>query len=500
MFGYLGNIFMTTGMLFGSLYICAKSIDISTSAKQKIFFFFFCLVLTILNLLTLQWLPSLLVDLISWIVLCVFVLKFFKLNLDTAISAYLMAYGLSYSLFFTARLSIGLIFAPFVSARYAPGDLINFYDPIYLLIYSLIALLQLLLAYLLFRIRRFKNGFPFLFEKYAVILALIVAGSILTMSSGMTFLQENYTGNYIMFFSLVIGIIAVGAGIFIWIRRGMKVFYKRKMKERGMALFQHELTEKEDEIQRLKAQNNILRVENHKIIQRIAALEHGITAMISDTQRSAMQSDIHRLSADYQEGLAKIQGRALLPSTKISMLDHMFHYFSAQCERSNIHFILNINGSIPFMLEHLVAQSALETMIGDHLQDAIVAVNASDRPFRSISVTLGLQDDCYLFSVFDSGVPFEIDTLIRLGKEYTTTHADSGGEGIGFMTTFETIRNCGASLMISEKVPSATDYSKSVTIRFDGKNEYIIETHRPDCFPQEGDKHFIVVSAHNSSS
>jgi hypothetical protein len=71
--------------------------------------------------------------------------------------------------------------------------------------------------------------------------------------------------------------------------------------------------------------------------------------------------------------------------------------------------------------------------------------------------------------------------LIRLGSAFVTTRADKGGSGIGFMTTFDTMRECGASLEINEK--ESSDYSKSVSVRFDGKSRYVIKTYRTCAFP-----------------
>lgn len=175
------------------------------------------------------------------------------------------------------------------------------------------------------------------------------------------------------------------------------------------------------------------------------------------------------------------------------MLDDLLRYFSEQCAEKNIDFNLKISGSIPFMTEHVIPQNKLETMIGDHLQDELIAVNTSAHPFRSILAVLGLVEDFYEFAIFDSGIPFEADTLIQLGTKRVTTHADTGGSGIGFMTTFDTMRKYGASLIIDEKKTNNADYSKSVTIRFDGKHQYIIQTYRPDVFPNQDDR-FIVMA------
>ena len=104
---------------------------------------------------------------------------------------------------------------------------------------------------------------------------------------------------------------------------------------------------------------------------------------------------------------------------------------------------------------------------------------------------LGLLEEYYGFSVFDSGVPFEPDTLSRLGTGFVTTRAHTGGSGIGFATTFDTMKEFRASLVISEYVPDGASFTKSVTIRFDGKHEYVIETFRPEAFPE--DNRYLIV-------
>lgn len=74
-----------------------------------------------------------------------------------------------------------------------------------------------------------------------------------------------------------------------------------------------------------------------------------------------------------------------------------------------------------------------------------------------------------------------IKNLILNMLIYVMFFKNSGGTGIGFMTTFETMKETKASLIIDEmREMSNTDYTKSVTIRFDGKNEYRIKSYRND--------------------
>ena len=497
------DVVSTMLTLLASLYIYAKAtnITLSASVSHKIYSILWCFLWALFCAYGLPGIPLLLIRALICAVFIVFIRILTKTKFETVISAYLLSYGSSYALLYIAGLFLGLIFAPFMSAGHAEDALFDFNDPISLLIVALTAVVQFLFAHLLFRLKRFKNGFPFLFEKYAVVWALIAVGVVLTLVSLIATPREVYGDSY-AFMSFVAGVIIVGAGIVIWVRRGIKLFYRRRMKERGIELLERELAEKEDEIRHLTEQNDALRVESHKINSRLAALERSVAVLAEDAEGHAFSAEKNKrifvtlenimcLTQDYQKGIDRVKGKKLLPSAKINMIDDLFGYFSEQCAEHKIDFNLKINGSIPYMTENIVPQPLLETLIGDHLKDALIAVNAGTGSFRSILAALGLNGEHYELSVFDSGVPFSPDTLARLGTERVTTHADAGGSGIGFMTTFETMRRCGASLLINEKDSDGAGFEKSVTIRFDGKNQYIIETYRPDAFP-ESDRYTII--------
>ena len=91
---------------------------------------------------------------------------------------------------------------------------------------------------------------------------------------------------------------------------------------------------------------------------------------------------------------------------------------------------------------------------------------------------LGLIDGVYSVYIYDSGIEFEIETLINLGNKPSTTHADDGGTGMGFMNTFDTLRKSKASLIIEEYgKPSKDNFTKVIKIIFDNKNEYKLSSY-----------------------
>ena len=84
---------------------------------------------------------------------------------------------------------------------------------------------------------------------------------------------------------------------------------------------------------------------------------------------------------------------------------------------------------------------------------------------------------------------------MKLGKEQITTHKDSGGSGIGFVTTFETLREYNASLIIHE-FNKGNEFTKAVIASFDNKGEYRIISYRSDEIKKNNTKDIIIEEEH----
>ena len=152
-----------------------------------------------------------------------------------------------------------------------------------------------------------------------------------------------------------------------------------------------------------------------------------------------------------------------------------------ECGKNNIEFKLKIIGNIHPLINNIIPKNKLEILIGDHLRDAINSINLTGTKKREILTILGIKNNIYELCIYDTGIDFEIDTLMKLGIEPVTTYANRGGSGIGFITTFETLKQTKASLIITELLPQTENYyTKSVTIRFDGRNEYKIFSYRAE--------------------
>ena len=489
--GYWGNIIITLAFLLSCFFVFKKAINYAVRIKNIAITMLWCFLWVFLFAFELPWLPLIVVRSSYCAMSIIIIWQLTKIKLDTVISAFLLSYGISYFFRIVAVLLMGFVFLPGLGVGFDPSSFIDYNEPIYLLIATLIVALQFLLAFLLFRIRRFRRGFPFIFEKFMVIVALIVAGITLILVSRITTPRESYENTYIILL-LAAGILIVGAGIYIWIWRGIKLWQRKRISKHNDDILRKENDRLTRENQQLHEINEKVRVANHSLNHRLASAERNIVRVLDKWRQAAVHAelseelgvaiaDIRKLSGEYNADISRIKVNQALPLTNVREVDDLFALFAERFADSEIEFMLVVKSGISYLIESVIEQGKLETLIGDHLQDALIAVKASDSTFRSVRATIGKVEDFYEFTVHDSGIPFEVDTLDRLGTDRVTTYGDKGGSGVGFMKTFETMRECSASLIIGENKGGV--FSKSITIRFDGLNRYNINTYRPGEFP-----------------
>jgi len=472
MISYINWFIIMFGTMISSFFIFAKSTQYISSSKQRVTIYVWCVVWALLFAIGPPLIPVYLACLTSFVFLC-FLTK--KKN-ETIISAYLVSFGVSWILYFIAGIIVGFPIMFFIDEH--TYNTLNLNNPAYLLLYVAIAIVQFFLAFLLFRIRRFRKGFPFIFHRYTIVVALIFTGAVLFF---VTFLNAATRADepvHIRHFSYVIGVIVAGIGIYILIKKLITQYQNKRMQQNYDAHYEKLWLEEKAEKEKYQKQNKAQSAIIHNYADRISAIEN--KAM--ELGNIELLDDIRKLRSEYQSKLTMAKVLQRLPSTNVSAIDSLLQFFAKQFADDGIDFNVIVNGSIPYMVDNVVDQSKLETMIANHLKNAQISVNASDNPFRSIMAVIGIPEQCYLFTVFDSGIPFEVYTLEQFGMGRVTTHADTGGSGIGFETTFEIMREHRASLIISEQKPSREDYSKSVSIHFDGKGDYIIETYRTGDF------------------
>lgn len=352
-------------------------------------------------------------------------------------------------------------------------------------------------------LKRIKNGLSFLKDQveneYFALMFMEISANIIFTYCIFVNSNDEFSWNILAMF-FVLSIIMV-----IMIQRTLALYYKQKLLAKNIEDYKSEIALKDAQIKSLSDEKYKISKLNHEFYNRQKALIHKVEEITSMNTEIADELDLSKqindLTKEYTDKAQEIKTLDKLPTTGIVEIDDMFKYMQSECDSKKIQFNLKINGNIYHMINNKIPQSRLVTLIGDHLRDAIIAIDFSNNTFKSILAVLGENNGVYEFCVFNTGIEFKIDTLLNLGLKPATTHKDSGGTGIGFMTTFETMKETKASLIIDEmREMSNTDYTKSVTIRFDGKNEYRIKSYRSDEIKKKMKDNRIIIENKKGSS
>lgn len=268
--------------------------------------------------------------------------------------------------------------------------------------------------------------------------------------------------------------------MFKWIKHSITAYYKKRMKDRTIENQAEEIKEKDEIIKNLKQELSAVLQINHKYNHRLSAMEQAVNKLNANEEFSSEYADVidavKMLSKEYKSELKKATNIVTMPKTNIFSIDIILDYMKIECEKDKINFKVNINYPLNEIIEKFIDKSKLETLLADHIKDAIIAINCCSKNNKEIELNFNKIDNLYQIEILDTGIEFEIETLLKLGLKAVTTHKEIGGSGIGFITTFETIKEAKASLEIEEF--ENYKYTKAIRIIFDGKNEYRIHSYR----------------------
>ena len=339
------------------------------------------------------------------------------------------------------------------------------------------------ITYRIFKIKRLKSGFPFLKKLkenfYLSIFILILTAFIIFtyfILAGFTNISiQTLFFSFLLFTTLMI----------IIIQKTFVMYQKQKLQLQALKDYEQELSETKQKLETAIQEKEMIVKSNHEFYHRQEALNKKLDLLIH-TQADSMNTEfgkdysdiVDRLTTLSNEYNEKTSSAPNITKSNITEIDDMLTYMQSECLNNNIEFILKIDCDINHIITNFITKSQLETLLGDLIRNAIIAINHSSNTYRSIMVVFGIKDDAYELCILDSGIPFEAETLINLGINKASTHLDEGGSGIGFITTFETINSCGASFIVNEITNN--NYTKSLEIKFDDRHEYIIISNRKD--------------------
>ena len=341
-----------------------------------------------------------------------------------------------------------------------------------------IVIIYTILFKITYNMKKLKKGIMFLKKneqnEYLGVLILNIATALIFSLTILSNIKINIAVIrtlfiYIIFFSII---------MFITIQKSLQLYYKQKLQERETEEIKEELKDKNKEIEELQKENLKLNKINHSIAHKQKSLEYELNQLLGKVEVSdKLKNKVENLSKEMQKDTINVE----LTKTNINEIDNMLKYMQSECVKNKIDFELQINGNIHHMVNKYISKEDLEILLADHIKNAMIAIRHGDNINKSILVRLGIIDGLYSLYIYDSGIEFELETLINLGMKPSTTHKDDGGTGMGFMNTFDTLKKYNASIIIEEYgKPSKEKFTKVIKIIFDKENTYKISSYREE--------------------
>lgn len=343
---------------------------------------------------------------------------------------------------------------------------------------SLVSLIQTLLTILLFTIKRLRNGMPFLREKMSNKIGVFISCFILFISSLFTILdQNNRRYSLLVFFCTFMCFI-----LFVWWRKQLTISYiNRTHKNEILCL--------EAKIKKLEQDNKQMATIIHKDNKLIPAMIMSVDNLLNKVCDNEIQNDT--LSKDATNILKELRNLSKeragilssnapitlnFSSTNLIRLDSVIQYMYEKCKAENISFNFSLDANLGKLIKNSISEDALVTLIADITENAIIATRNGNTE-KHVLLNIKMENNIYHIEVYDSGLHFAPHVIENAGKHPTTTHLDTGGSGIGLMTTFTLLNESFASFVINENIADP-QYTKCVSIVFDYKNEFRIYSDR----------------------
>lgn len=341
--------------------------------------------------------------------------------------------------------------------------------------------IQALITYKLFRIKRLRNGLPFLFSPNFVNSTTPLGLMFVAFT---LFVSMDYKYNYLQLFALFTLILTLTFLIYWWQAQITKS-YRRRLELREQESLRTEVAELTLLVQKLTEDN-----------ERMARITHRDNTLITTLKNATIQY----LSTDFKNPAEAIaardklisninvlsQGRATLPDgyhtktartfdTGVSLLDAILHEMDIEAIQQNIIFSVHNAVTLSDFVPSDITEDDLVHTVDDLLKNAFKATHTLDR--RMVQLQFYKLGKHLVVEVSDNGIPFEIISFMDMGIEKRTTYTD--GSGIGLMDIWSTKEKYRATYHIDE-YKNPAPFSKKISMTFDKKNRYSIRTWRKD--------------------
>lgn len=349
--------------------------------------------------------------------------------------------------------------------------------------FTIAGLMQCFVVTLPFRFGRLVNGMPYLRDGRAgwfgaaISLHLLLATALLSAHPG----KDVRVIVYI--------ILAAESGIVLiaWWYSKLVSRYFEKIKDR-------QIEQLRTDVQQLESDKSAILIDNmelakiihtdSKVVPAIGTMLKEIldTAEFPDEAEKAKALDFAKyIDNAIKERTGKFfdyhNKSREFPQTNDPGIDAMIRHMASRAYEQGISFDFICPASIKHLPQETISSGDLSKMIGDLAENAIIAER--DSAIKEIFLSIQVRDACYTLDIADSGIEFDPTVVEKLGIECITTHADTGGSGLGLLSIIEIVKKVNASFALDETL-NKRPFSKRISICFDGLGQIRVKTKRPE--------------------
>lgn len=273
--------------------------------------------------------------------------------------------------------------------------------------------------------------------------------------------------------------------ILYWWRAQISKNYREKLRLLEIQALRTSKSEDKAYIAKLEEENKRLGAIVHKDNRIVNAMADSVCTYLMTTEKSdintlrlkglSLSDEINSIKTYRQELLNQcVPNITSIPQTGYSGIDAIISFMAKEAAADNINLKFNFDGTFFNSIYSTANELDLVHLFSDLLENAIIATKYAHA--SSIELSLQMLKGTPTISVSDSGIPFKIDTYMKLGISEASTHTNEGGTGIGLLDTWTFKKKYHVSLIIEELDNNI--YSKRLSFLFDGKNRYLIISSR----------------------
>ncbi len=395
-------------------------------------------------------------------------------SVETVLIATIISYCISYISFALSSMLIAILTHMLFS--------LSSYN--HLIAQIMTAVVQFPITYLLFIPKRFRKGMPFLTNKIYGTTPMIISLLILYLFQiSSTTAGSNPTYITILYIALLFVIY-----FYLYWRNSITRTYNDKRRDRDIDILTEHVEELEEEYKKLTEDKDELAKIVHRDNKLVPAMLLSVESFLTEfpdatpemkARGQELMAELNK-EAESRKGILKQQDQkctAKLISTGIPYLDSVLTYMQEKAMSKDIVLSASGDPGIADLVARTIEEEDLKTLAADMLENAIIA-NTHNHG-SNVYFVIGYFGKHLAIYVYDSGIPFTKEVLLDLGIQKHTTHEEDGGSGIGLMTIFELVRKYRATYIIDEYSTPTGPYTKRITIVFDKRRKYILNTSRP---------------------